>query len=66
MLVTRRSQITGKIHTLEVPCTQAQYDKWESGVLLQDAMPDVPKEWREFLKTGITPEEWRDTFGDPP
>jgi hypothetical protein len=54
--------ITRKTHTLDVPCTPAQLAAYEAGALLQDAMPDVPKELREFVKTGITPEEWDATF----
>jgi hypothetical protein len=26
-------------------------------------MPDVSPDGREFLKTGVTPEEWVNTFG---
>jgi len=63
MLVTRVSMLTGRETTLDVPCTPEQIDLWRSGVLLQDAMPQVPPPLREFVKTGITPEEWTATFG---
>lgn len=63
MLITRRSMFTGKTHTREVPCTQAQLDAWQTGRHIQDAMPDVPDAEREFLMTGVTPEEWDEAFG---
>ena len=64
MLVTKRSEITGVEHTLEVPCTAEQLIKWSEGQHIQVAMPDVPAPLREFLMTGITPEEWDSMFGE--
>jgi hypothetical protein len=32
--------------------------RWRDGVSIQKAMPHVDAEDREFLKSGITPEEW--------
>ncbi len=66
MKITRTSPITGITHTLEVDCAPEQLAAWESGVLIQDAMPDVPAPLREFLMTGISPEEWTEMFGPPP
>lgn len=64
MEFTRHSPLSGKYNTIDVPCTQAQYDAWVNGALIQNAMPDVPAELREFLITGITPAEWDLAFGD--
>ena len=58
MLVTKRSPLTGNEHTMEVPCTEEQLNRWQSGEYIQVAMPNVPVDLREFLMTGITPEEW--------
>jgi hypothetical protein len=63
MQITRHNPLTGKTHTLEVPCTEAQLAAWQSGQLIQHAMPNVPAELREFLISGITPEEWKEMFG---
>ena len=65
MLITRRSQISGEVHTLEVDCTEAQIELWQAGMKIQDAMPNVPAPLREFLMTGVTPTEWTDLFGKP-
>ena len=66
MLITRTSPISGTTHSLEVNCTPAQLAAWESGVLIQNAMPDVEAPFREYIKSGITPKEWTATFGRPP
>ena len=65
MLITRKSRFTGKTATLDVPCTQEQLDKWMQGVSIQDAMPNVSADLREFVLTGCTPEEWAAIFGGP-
>ena len=66
MKVTRTSPISGITHTLEVNCTPAQLAAWEAGMKIQDAMPTVPAPLREFVKSGITPQEWGAMFGRPP
>lgn len=64
MLITRKSMFTGKVHTLDVPCTEEQLRAWQNGVHIQNAMPNVSPEMREFLMTGTTPEEWNRIFGE--
>lgn len=66
MLITRRSQISGEVNTLEVDCTEEQLAAWEAGMLIQDAMPQVPAPLREFVKSWVTPTEWTAMFGRPP
>lgn len=64
MKVTKTSPFTGNTHTLEIPCSPEQYNKWIAGEgLIQNIMPEVPAELREFLMTGITPEEWDKFIG---
>ena len=62
MQITRTSPFSGAINTREIPVTAEQLHAWESGVLIQNAMPNVSADDREFLMTGITPEEWEETF----
>jgi hypothetical protein len=47
---------------MNLPVTDEQMSAWESGVFIQDAMPDLPAEYREFIKTGVTPETWNNMF----
>ena len=63
MKITKRSMFTGKTHTLDIPVTQEQIDNWKSGTLIQNAMPNLTPDQREFLMTGVTAEEWDETFG---
>ena len=64
MEITKTSMFTGKSHTFEIDVTQAQLDDWQSGTLIQEAMPLLSSDAREFLMTGVTPEEWAANFGD--
>ena len=47
---------------MQIPLEIVEYTKglhkWESGAYIQDAFPSLSPEQREFIKTGITPEEW--------
>lgn len=62
MVITKVSAFTGKEHTREINVTQEQINKWKAGMLIQEAMPNVPPDDREFIKTGVTPEEWKEVF----
>ncbi len=65
MLITRKSRLSGIVHTMDIPCTPDQLNLYESGtVLIQNAMPDVPAELREFVISGITPNEWETMFSN--
>ena len=58
MRIAMKSMLTGNITTREIPVTDEQLAQWSQGALIQDVMPDVSADDREFIKTGITPEEW--------
>jgi hypothetical protein len=62
MLVTRISPFTKKEHSMELPVTQAQFDAWEGGELIQVAFSNLNQDQREFIKTGVTPEEYANAF----
>lgn len=64
MEITRKSFLTGIERTLEIPVTQEQLSKWESGILIQDAMPNLTPDQREFILTGVTSEEWDESLGE--
>ena len=63
MKITRVSPFSNKKTTLEVDVTARQIASWEKGELIQDAMPNLTAGEREFIKTGVTPDEWDDIFG---
>jgi hypothetical protein len=62
MQITRTSRLTGKTSVMDLNITQAQLDAWVDGDLVQNAMPQLSAEEREFLMTGITPAEWDSVF----
>jgi|TARA_R100000479_G_scaffold118792_1_gene60683 hypothetical protein len=62
MLITRTSPFSGNTNSMEIEVTQEQLSSWESGVLIQNAMPNLSADEREFIMTGITPEEWDSAF----
>ena len=63
MKITRTSRLTGNTSVMELPITQAQLDAWVDGELIQNAMPQLDADQREFVMTGITPDEWQAAFG---
>jgi len=64
MFITRTSPITGKANIMTLNISEAQMDDWENGSLIQDAMPNLNSDQREFLMTGLTPQDWDYLFGD--
>ena len=63
--VTKKSIVSGKANTMELDITQEHLDMYEEigGRLVQDVFPNLNKGEREFLISGITPQEWEETFG---
>ena len=63
-MVHKVSMLTGKESSMVLPLRSGQIDYWlTSGTLVQDAFPQLSDDAREFLISGITPEEWDETFG---
>lgn len=64
MIIERTSKLTGVTRSMDIPVTTEQLSRWREGELIQVAMPDLTSSEREFLMTGITPEEWDTYFGE--
>lgn len=66
MKVTKISQLSGIEHTLELNITSEELMRVENRryttELIQNIVPHLTMEEREFLMTGITEEEWNDKF----
>ncbi len=58
MLVTKQSVMTGEKNTMLLPVTNEQIDRWQNGELIQNVFPHLSPSEREFLISGVTPEEW--------
>lgn len=64
MKVTRKSIITNVVRTIDLPITFDQLLRYEKGELLQNVFPNLTPSQREFIKTGITDNEWNETFNE--
>ena len=75
MNITMASAATGSVNTMNINVTEQQLahyvnsgmciqDAWVDGSLIQDVMPDISADEREFIMTGITPDEWDAMFGE--
>jgi len=58
MLITKQSVMTGEKNTMLLPVTNEQIDRWQNGELIQNVFPHLSPSEREFLISGVTPEEW--------
>lgn len=65
MIITKKSNLTGKINSIELDVTLEQIARFEyGGSLVQNIFPNLSPSEREFLRNGITPEEWEKEFGN--
>ena len=64
MKITRTSMFSGIERTLDLPITEAQIADWQAGGLIQNVMPELSADEREFIMTGVTAQEWAGEFGD--
>ncbi len=65
MNIVRVSKLTKEVHTRDIPVTQEQLNIWiKSNANIQDVLPFLSADDREFLLNGITPEEWSELIGD--
>ena len=58
MQVTRKSMISGESNTMDLPVTELMLRRWRGGELIQNVMPHLSAEQREFLISGCMPQEW--------
>ena len=63
MLIERQSPYNQVINRLEIDITEEQLQEWKDGALIQDVMPDITEDEREFILTGMTAEDWLAIFG---
>ena len=62
MQITKTSVHSGITRTLDLDVTFEEIAAWQAGELIQVAMPRLDADEREFIKTGITAEEWEEIF----
>jgi hypothetical protein len=68
MNITKISSLTGIEHTLNINVTEDELlrveNRYNSKELIQNIVPNLTMDEREFLMTGITNEEWIRVFGE--
>ena len=64
MLITKFSPHSMRDNTREIDVSQSQLDRWKAGELIQNVMPHLSADDREFLMTGLTPQDWEEMFPD--
>jgi len=62
MQIFNTNPMTGKPHAMEIDVTPEQIEKWQNGMHIQYAMPNLTADEREFFITGHTPETWDALF----
>jgi len=62
MILRAVSALSGIEHEMEIPLSLEEfkecYGKWRDGFLIHHAFPTLDSNEREFIKSGITPQEW--------
>ena len=63
MEIERVSPMTGKTNVMDINVTEDQMYAWTSGQkLIQNAMPHLTDDEREFIMSGYTAEDWEKMF----
>lgn len=63
MKIVRTSQVSGITRSVDLDVTEEQMRRFKARVeLIQDIFPNLTADEREFIKTGITKEEFDSLF----
>ena len=66
VIVGMVSQMSSKYNEITLPMSKEEFEerneRFLEGEHVQDAFDNLSKELREFVFTGITPDEWEETF----
>lgn len=64
MIVEKQSIVSGKVYQMDINITEEQLFNFINGRsgLAQEAFPDLSVDEREFIISGIHPDEWNELF----
>ena len=62
MRIHKRSAFSGIVHEMDLDITLEQIERYNKGELIQNVFTNLSDDEREFLMTGITPDEWDEVF----
>tara|TARA_R100000664_G_scaffold27698_1_gene38580 strand:+ start:2139 stop:2354 length:216 start_codon:yes stop_codon:yes gene_type:complete len=61
--IEKTSPLTGKVNTMEIKMNPNDYVRWQKRETnIQDALPYLSVDEREFLMSGISPEDWNELY----
>ena len=60
LYIYRKCMVSNKEY--EVIVNKNDFDNWKQGTLIQDAMPYLTAEQREFVRINLTPDEYDEIF----
>lgn len=63
MNISMQDPFTGKYNTVDLPITASQLHRWLKGELIQNVMPNLNDDQREFLISGIPPGKFEEYMG---
>lgn len=66
MNITKVDPYTGELNTMDLPVTLEQIAKWQSGERIQNVMPHLTPDQREFLISGCVPDSFNALFPPQP
>jgi len=64
MKIRKKSMISGEYHTMDLNVTKEELARFEGGEHAQNVFPNLNADEREFLISGVTPEEWDEMIVD--
>lgn len=66
MIIERKSIVSGKVNKMDIDITSEQLFDFINGKsgLAQEAFPHLSADEREFIISGIHPDEWNELFGN--
>lgn len=70
MIIEKTSIFTGTTHCREIPIKPEDYEAWINASNndpkrhIQNAAPYLSVDDREYMISGVTPEEWGEMFGN--
>jgi hypothetical protein len=63
MLIRRKSVVSGTVRSRNIPVNPEDFLAWEKNLgSIEDLMPYLNDVDREFILSGMTPDEWKEAF----
>lgn len=63
MIIIRKDPVTGKTNSRDIPVNEQALREWSEGKgLIQNLMPHLSPDEREFIMTGIMADSWDELF----